>query len=283
MASEEQERIEGALLNEYQQGRISRRQFIQTMLAVGMGLGGVSVLAACGAPTGGPPTAVPTTAPAAAAPTAAPAAAATTAPAAAASTRMLTPSFYQWINDLHPAIVTTVNPKFRDVNYQIAPVQGYDISRFVAESKQKQSTWDVYVGMTPFVEMRQFIDAGVIEPWDPYIPKEILDDIIPSIREECTVDGKLWSWPFLLDVIVEAQNNALVTKAGLPDTIPADWDEYLASAKNDHRFKGAAPVRLHVRRQRLALARADHAQLQHQDLLQPGGRQDRHSAVRLHE
>ena len=45
--------------------------------------------------------------------------------------------------------------------------------------------------MTPFVEMRQFIDAGVIEPWDPYIPKEMLDDLIPSIREECTVDGKL--------------------------------------------------------------------------------------------
>ena len=129
MASEEQERIEGALLNEYQQGRISRRQFIQTMLAVGMGLGGVSVLAACGAPTGGPPTAVPTTAPAAAAPTAAPAAAATTAPAAAASTRMLTPTFYQWIEDLHPAIVRA--PSIRssgDVNYQIAPVQGFDIS-----------------------------------------------------------------------------------------------------------------------------------------------------------
>ena len=38
-------------------------------------------------------------------------------------------------------------------------------------------------------------------------------------------------WPFLLDVIVEAQNNALISAAGLPDKIPADWDEYLAAAK----------------------------------------------------
>jgi ABC-type glycerol-3-phosphate transport system substrate-binding protein len=227
MASEEQRRIESALLHEYQQGRISRRQFIQTMLSVGMGMAGVSVLAACGAP--------------AAAPTSAPAAAATTAPAApAAAERPFTPSFYQWIEDLHPAIKTTVNPRFPDINYQIAPVEGYDVTRFMAEAKQGESTWDVYVGMTPFVEMSQFIQAGVIEPWDDYIPKEVIDDIIPSIREECTVDGKLYSWPFLLDVIISAQNNALVSKAGLPDKIPADWDEYLANAKTIV-DSGAAP------------------------------------------
>lgn len=238
MASETEERAAGALLNDFQEGRISRRQFLQSMLALTMGLGGVSVLAACGAATGGPPAAVATTAPAAAA-TTAPAAPATTAPAAA-GTRPLTPSFYQWIEDLHPGIKKVVNPTFPGLNYQIAPVQGYDISRFVAESKQGQSTWDVYVGMTPFVEMSSFIKAGVIEPWDPYIPKDVLDDIIPSIRAECTVDGKLYSWPFLLDVIVEAQNNALVSKAGLPDKIPADWDEYLANAKTII-DSGAAP------------------------------------------
>jgi ABC-type glycerol-3-phosphate transport system substrate-binding protein len=32
-------------------------------------------------------------------------------------------------------------------------------------------------------------------------------------------------------VIVEAQNNAILSAAGLPDKIPADWDEYLANAK----------------------------------------------------
>jgi len=222
MASEEQERIESALLNELRQGRISRRQFIQNMLAVGMGLGGVAVLSACAAP------AAPTAAPAA--PTTAPAAAATTAPAAAGG-RPLTPTFYQWIIDLHPAIKDVVNPKFPNLNFQIAPVQGFDVARFVAEGKAGQSTWDVYVGMTPFVEMASLIEADVIEPWDPYLPAGLLDDLIPSIREECTVNGKLYSWPFVLDVIIEAQNNRLISAAGLPDKIPADWDEYLANAK----------------------------------------------------
>ncbi|HXV99579.1 MAG TPA: ABC transporter substrate-binding protein, partial [Anaerolineae bacterium] len=145
-------------------------------------------------------------------------------------TRPLTPTFYQWIVDLHPA-VQTVNQDFGDLNFQIAPVAGFDVARFVAEGKNQESTWDVYVGMTPFVEMAALIKADVIEPWDNYIPKEVLDDIIPSIREECTVDGKLYSWPFLLDIITQGYNTAITSKAGLPDTAPADWDEYLANSK----------------------------------------------------
>jgi multiple sugar transport system substrate-binding protein len=203
---------------------ISRRQFMQGMIAAGLSAGGVSVLAACGTPAPQQVTA-PTAAPAA---TSAPAAA-TAAPAAAE--RPLTPTFYQWIQDLHPAIVSTVNPKFPGLNYQIAPTQGFDVARFVAEAKAQDSTWDVYVGMTPFVEMGQLIESGTIEPWDPYLPAGLLDDMIPSIREECTVNGKLYCWPFLLDVIVEAQNNSLIQAAGLPTTIPATWDEYLANAK----------------------------------------------------
>ena len=117
------------------------------------------------------------------------------------------------------------------INYQIAPVEGFGIERFVAEAKDKQSTWDVYVGQTPFVEMSAFIKAGVIEPWDNYIPKEVIDDIIPSIREECTVDGKLYSWPFLLDVIGSAWHSGITGKAGLPNAAPATWDEFLASSK----------------------------------------------------
>jgi len=222
MASE-QEMLEQVLRDAFKQGHISRRQFLNGMIAVGMGLGGIGVLAACGGATPAP-TAAPTAAPAQ--PTEMPAQ-----PTAAPAGRGLTPTFYQWIIDLHPAIKNDINPKIAGLNFQIAPVQGFDVARFVAEAKQGQSTWDVYVGMTPFVEMASLIKAGVIEPWDPYIPKEVLDDMIPSIRQECTVDGKLYSWPFLLDIIVQGYNADITNKAGIPDKAPADWDEYLANAK----------------------------------------------------
>src|SRR5947209_8708233 len=237
---------------------LTRRQVVTRALAFGVPvLGGL--LAACSAPSAAPtsapaaaPTAAPaakpttaaaaapTTAPAAAAPTTAPAAkptvaaaaAPTTAPAQAASTRPLTPTFYQWIVDLHPSL-PQVNDAYKQtspLNFQIAPVQGFGIDRFVAEAKDKSSTWDVYVGMTPFVEMSALIQADVIEPWDNYIPKDVLADIIPSIRDECTVNGKLYSWPFLLDIITMGWNKGQSDAAGIT-AMPTNWDELLADSK----------------------------------------------------
>ena len=224
MNDQQKQIIEDTLSDAFVLGQITRRQFIQGLIATGLGMSGVAILAACGAT----PTAAPTT------PPTAPTAAGTQAPVATSgapvSTRGLTPTFYQWIIDLHPG-VPDVNKQFAGLNFQIAPVAGFDVARFVAEGKNKQSTWDVYVGMTPFVEMAALIKADVIEPWDNYIPKDVINDMIPSIREECTVNGKLYSWPFLLDIIVQAYNVNITNKAGLPDVPPPDWDVYLASAK----------------------------------------------------
>src|SRR5215470_15103458 len=194
---------------------MTRRQLLRFMVG---SVGASAILAACGGaaqPSGGAATSAP--------------AAATSAPAAGTASRPLTPTFYDWIDSLHPSI-KEVNKTFPDLNYQIAPVAGFSIDRFVAEAKNKQSTWDVYVGMTPFVEMTQLIKADTIEPWDNYIPKDVIDDLIPSIREECTVDGKLYSWPFLLDIIGMGWNSEQTTKAGITAT-PTTWDDYLANAK----------------------------------------------------
>jgi multiple sugar transport system substrate-binding protein len=197
----EQERLfREASRRELAAGRIDRREFLTRSLAAGLGAAGVGV-----------------------------AAKSVVQPAFAAD-RPLTPTFYQWIQDLHPAI-PEVNKRFPGINYQIAPVEGFGIERFVAEAKNGESTWDVYVGQTPFVEMSQFIKAGVIEPWDNYIPKDVIDDIIPSIRAENTIDGKLYGWPFLLDVIGSSWHSGLTSKAGVADAAPATWDEFLASAQ----------------------------------------------------
>ncbi len=189
-------------------GEIDRRELLSRSLIAGLSLAGVSAAGKFGIGT-------------------------------AYADRPLTPTFYQWIEDLHPGI-PKVNAEFPGLNYQIAPVEGFGIERFVAEAKKGESTWDVYVGMTPFVEMTAMIQAGVIEPWDNYIPKEVIDDIIPSIRNECTVDGKLYSWPFLLDVIGMGWHSGLSSQAGLSGPPPATWDEYLKNAKTVV-DSGAAP------------------------------------------
>ena len=192
------------------QGKIDRREFLSRSMVAGLGLAGVGVASKYGV-----------------------------GPAYAAEGRPLTPTFYDWIEGLHPGI-PGVNERFPGINYQIAPVQGFGIDRFVAESKKSDSTWDVYVGQTPFVEMTSLIEADVIEPWDNYIPADVIDDIIPSIREECSVNGKLYNWPFLLDVVGMGWHSGVTNKAGLVDSAPATWDEFLDGA-NTIKESGAAP------------------------------------------
>ncbi|SDB23950.1 ABC transporter substrate-binding protein [Bauldia litoralis] len=181
-------------------GQIDRREFLSRSLVAGLGMAGVGVAAKYGIGS------------------------------ALAQDRPLTPTFYDWIENLHPGI-PAINEGFPDLNYQIAPVQGFGIERFVAEAKNGESTWDVYVGQTPFVEMTSLVEADVIEPWDDYIPAEVLDDMIPAIRDECTIDGKLYSWPFFLDVAGQGWHSGLTTTAGLPDSAPETWDDYLANAQ----------------------------------------------------
>ena len=201
-----QEQWRGRLLR----GEIDRRQFLSRTVTAGLGMAGVGVAANFGMGA-----------------------------RSALAARPLTPTFYQWIPDLHPAI-PEVNAGFPDLNFQIAPVEGFGIERFVAEAKDQKSTWDVYVGQTPFVEMSAMIEADVIEPWDNYIPKEVIDDILPAIREECSIDGKLYSWPFLLDVIGMSWHAGITDQAGLGGMPPEDWDAYLAAAQTIV-DSGAAP------------------------------------------
>ncbi len=240
MRNEKHNRMERSLVSQLRRGRISRRQFMNRMVYGGLALAGASVaLSSCTtepteappAPTAAPPEeaapeeAPPTEAPPEeAAPTEAPP---EEAPPEEAEGRILTPTFYSWQPDLHPYIPEVWGDK---IDFQIAPVEGFGIERFVAESRDKMSTWDLYSGMTPFVEMKSLIKAGVIEPWDPYIPKEVMDDILPSIKEECSVDGKLYCWPFLLDIIGQAWNSGLATDAGLDgEHAPVDWAEWADS------------------------------------------------------
>src|SRR4026207_553601 len=110
-------------------GRIDRREFLTRSFVTGLSLAGISAAAKTGIGQ------------------------------AWAQSRPWTPTFYQWIEDLHPAI-PAVNAKFPEINYQIAPVEGFGIERFVAEAKAGESTWDVYVGQTPFVEMSAMVGAG---------------------------------------------------------------------------------------------------------------------------
>ena len=90
---------------------------------------------------------------------------------------------------------------------------------------------DVFIGMTPFMEMDALISTGTIEPWDPYLSAGMIETIPDPIRGECTVDGGLLAFPMLFDVVSVGANADVLSAAGVdPETRPASWEEMLTVA-----------------------------------------------------
>ncbi len=151
-------------------------------------------------------------------------------------------TFYSWMLDLHPGIA--VDGEEQGVTVETAPTENFGFDRFIAEANQKNSTWDSYGGVTPFLEMIALVETGTIEPWDQYLPEGLLDDFAPATRAEGTLNDQFYVWPLLLDICVQAWNADLVEKAGLdPEAAPKTWDEFIENSRKVQE-SGAAPYGL---------------------------------------
>ena len=92
--------------------------------------------------------------------------------------------------------------------------------------------WDLYLGLVPFVEMANLVRASVIEPWEPHLPSAVADSWIPSVKDEATHDGQIYSYPFGTSIVAAGWHEGLVEAADLdPDHVPATWDEWIHSAR----------------------------------------------------
>ena len=181
--------------------RFDRRTLLERAAVVGLALGAGGLLEACGGDD--------------------------------AQARRVRALYASWLLALHPAI-------YRGGTGPL-PQSGADAARFVADARRHRSDWDVFIGTTPFVDASPLAAAGAIEPWDPYLPDGVLQDIPRAVRAEASLGGRLYSWPFFLDVTVAGWNSELVERAGLdPGHAPTTWDEYLANARAVMK-SGAAP------------------------------------------
>jgi multiple sugar transport system substrate-binding protein len=153
-----------------------------------------------------------------------------------------TATFYDWELNLHPGIYDVGDAQ--GVTVEVAPTENFGNDRFIAEANDESSTWDMYGGVTPFLEMLQLVETGTIEPWDAYVTDEIKADLYPATLAEGSVDGAWYVWPLLLDICVQASNAGILAKADIdPEVAPATWDEFIANAQKVQE-SGAAPYGL---------------------------------------
>ena len=196
---------------------VSRREFLRRAAILGLaGSAGVRFLAAC-APTeeadvaAEPPPEEPD-----------------------APSRPLTVAFHEAHLTRYPfldAFAEDIGERFPFVLQQ-APVEGFGAGAFIAEAAREESTWDAYTSMTPFIEMDQLVRAGAIVPWDDFLPEGVLDDILPQVREEGSVDGQLYNFPWVVDVVVASANASVLERADIdPEVFPQTWDEWIENAR----------------------------------------------------
>ncbi|MDB5059540.1 MAG: extracellular solute-binding protein family 1, partial [Chloroflexi bacterium] len=165
-------------------------------------------------------------------------AAAEAAPAAATGVANL--GFYSWILNFNPQIAPLTkeyNAKYKDaqVKINVAPTTAFSTQKFLLEARRKTSSWDVYVGMTPFVEMAQMQAAGALEPWDAYMPASVRNDMPMSVQQEGMINGKMYDWPMLLDISSLQWRKSMFKQAGITK-VPTTWEEFTDTA---HRISAA--------------------------------------------
>lgn len=132
-----------------------------------------------------------------------------------------------WILDYHN-IDRYSSASNHTIEHHVLPTGERNVERILHSIDN--GTLDVYLGMTPFVEMQTLAEAGVIEPWNSYVPESVINDIIPAVRNECSIDGQLYCWPFVVDLHGMAWNSRVVNDAGVPAPA-ATWEEYLDDAE----------------------------------------------------
>src|SRR4051812_1539331 len=74
--------------------------------------------------------------------------------AGAAEARELKVVYFDWVPRVHPAI-TRFESEFNTsvpVTSGLVPTPSFGFDRFFAEAKLKTSSWDTYIGATPFLD-----------------------------------------------------------------------------------------------------------------------------------
>jgi len=139
-------------------------------------------------------------------------------------------TFQPWMLNLHPSFKRVGGDLGIDV--QEAPTTNFSFDRFIQEANEKNSTWDFYAGVTPFLEMIPLYNSGTIEPWTPHLPAGLFEDFAEATTTEGTFKDQFLVWPLLLDINVMMWNSGILEKAGLDTTTaPVTWDDQIAAAQ----------------------------------------------------
>lgn len=111
-------------------------------------------------------------------------------------------------------------------------------SKLQLEAARQTATYDFITAGAAFLDVATAGKLGIIEPIDNYLAKKVKDDMLPSIQGEMRMEGKMYAFPMVTDIVGFIYRPSYLQKGGYADP-PATWDDLLTYCKKlDQVFAG---------------------------------------------
>lgn len=100
------------------------------------------------------------------------------------------------------------------------------VSKLQMEAVRETSSYDFITASAAFLDVATCVQLGILEPLDALIPQEAKDDMLPSVYEEMQVEGKMYAFPMVIDVVGLIYRPSMLKNVGYLNP-PRTWDETL--------------------------------------------------------
>lgn len=143
---------------------------------------------------------------------------------------------FGWVGNVAGDWLPEVASQFEEANdgvtVEIIPVASSEstrdalVQKLSLEARQGESSYDLLLGPTPWLETGALARAGAIHPLDDLMPDGFADNLVDAARAEVTAeDGKIYSIPFWSDVVGYIERPSLQEEHGI--SAPETWDDLI--------------------------------------------------------
>jgi ABC-type glycerol-3-phosphate transport system substrate-binding protein len=129
-------------------------------------------------------------------------------------------------NELHPQA---------HINVEASP--GGWMTKVVGQIRSNKLQWNAAGVMAPFLDLASWVQLGLIQPLDDYLAASTEEgasafrsDMLPSIKADESLDGKMYGIPFGVENITYQWNSEWFGKAGISQA-PRTWQELVDNSK----------------------------------------------------
>lgn len=100
------------------------------------------------------------------------------------------------------------------------------VKKLQMEALRGRSSYDFITASAAFLDVATCVQLGILEPLDVLIPQAVKDDMLPSVYQEMQIEGEIWAFPMVVDVVGLIYRPSMLKEVGYLEP-PGTWNETL--------------------------------------------------------